>query len=401
MSNESVNNQVFKPIPLKLYEPDWSSELASVILELEQLRVSRLGGPVPPHIFFQLKNIFQMLESLGSARIEGNRTTLAELVEKTIENKQLPKDGDDQMREITNIEEAIDFIEANVRSGTEISRMLISEVHRIVVRNLPPPPSGEGSRNPGEYRPMQVTIQKAEHVPPEPTQVPDYMEELFIFVNTPVELKNDLLLTALAHHRAAWIHPFDNGNGRVIRMFTYALLIKQGFAITTGRILNPTAIFCNNRQTYYDMLAKADTGDETKVLEWCHYVLSGLRDEIKKIDRLLDYEYMVKQVLIPTLNFSLDRKFITDREYSILREVVTSENMLIKSKDIEHTMGQMSSTHRSRIIRGLREKGMLMPLKENGRLYTIGFMNNYLLRGVMKVLEAEGFVAEALTKTNQ
>lgn len=398
MDSGATNKQAFKPIELRLYEPDWGSELATIILELEQLRVKRLGGPVPPYIFFQLKNIFQMLESLGSARIEGNRTTLAELVEKTIEQKEQPKDGDSQMKEIENIEDAINFIEKNVEQGTQISRALISELHRIVVSNLPLPPSGEGSRSPGEYRSIPVTIQKSEHTPPEPTQVNDYMEELYSFVNTPVESKNDLLLTALAHHRAAWIHPFDNGNGRVIRMFTYALLIKQGFAIATGRILNPTAIFCNDRQRYYDMLAKADSGEREGVLEWCEYVLSGLRDEIKKIDRLLDHSYMMEEILIPALNFSLDRKLITDREYSILLEVITSKDMAIKSQDLKDTIGDVSTTHRSRIIRDLRDKGMLMPLKEKGRVYTIGFMNNYLLRGVMKVLEQEGFVPLSLTQ---
>jgi Fic family protein len=398
MSNLDANNPAFKPIPLKLYEPEWGSELASIILELEQLRVKKLGGPVPPYIFFQLKNIFQMLESLGSARIEGNRTTLAELVERTIENKSRPKDGDAQAREIANIEEAIDFIEANIHAGTPINRAILSEIHKTVVKDLPPPPNGEGSRHPGEYRPMPVVIQKAEHIPPEPTLVTELMEELFTFVNTPVESKNDLLVTALAHHRAAWVHPYDNGNGRVIRMFTYALLIKQGFAVSTGRILNPTAIFCNDRQRYYDMLALADTGENKKVLDWCSYVLGGLRDEIKKIDRLLDYKYMLTEILTPALGFSLDRKLITDREHAILMAVVSSESMAVKSGDIENIVGNVSPEQRSRIIRGLREKGMLTPLKEGGRVYTIGFMNSYLLRGIMKVLEEQGFVPASLNQ---
>lgn len=396
MNKLGANNAGFKPIPLTLYAPEWGSELASIILELEQLRVKQLGGPVPPHIFFQLKNIFQMLESLGSARIEGNRTTLAELVERTIENKNNPKDGDAQAREIANIEDAIDFIEANVRQGTDLNRALISEIHKLVTKELPPPPEGEGSRHVGVYRPMSVSIQNAEHVPPEPTQVSEYMEELFSFVNTPVESKNDLLVTALAHHRAAWVHPFDNGNGRVIRMFTYALLIKQGFAVSIGRILNPTAIFCNDRQKYYDMLALADTGEKSSMLAWCEYVLSGLRDEIKKIDRLLDYKYMTFDILMPALDFSLERKLITDREHAILMAVVSSENMMVKSGNIEKIIGEVSPEHRSRIIRGLRDKGMLKPLKEGGRIYTIGFMSNYLLRGVIKVLEDQGFVPEFL-----
>lgn len=84
--------------------------------------------------------------------------------------------------------------------------------------------------------------------------------------NQKIDSKYDLLITALAHHRMAWIHPFDNGNGRLIRMFTYALLIKQGFKVKSGRILNPTAIFCMDRNEYYEMLALADTGKEENVL---------------------------------------------------------------------------------------------------------------------------------------
>ncbi|MCR4280836.1 MAG: Fic family protein [Candidatus Kaiserbacteria bacterium] len=393
---DSANKKNFKEIPLKLYEPAWGSDLASVILELEQLRVKQLGGPVPPYIFFQLKDIFQMLESLGSARIEGNRTTLAEFVERVIERKDNPADADEQMREIANIEKAITFIEEQVHSGTQITRAILSEIHKIIVEGLQFPPKGEGSKNPGQYRSIPVVIQKSNHVPPEPVRVPEYMEELFNFVNTVVESKNDLLVTALAHHRAAWIHPYDNGNGRAIRMFTYALLIKQGFAITDGRILNPTAIFCNDRQRYYDMLELADSGEPEKVLEWCEYVLKGLRDEIKKIDRLLDYKYITLEVLMPALSFAKERQFITEREHAILEAVVTSDDMAVKSSDIEKVIGEVSSVHRSRIIRGLREKGMLMSLKEGGRVYTIGFMNNYLLRAVMYVLENEGFVPASL-----
>jgi Fic family protein len=398
MTQSAANNKAFKPIPLVLHEPKWGSNLASIIVELEQLRVRQLGGSVHPKIFFQLKNIFQMLESLGSARIEGNRTTLAELVDKTIENKGKLQDGDAQMREFANIERAIKFIEEHVDSGTEITRALISEVHKLVVKDLPLPPGGEGSRTPGVYRSMQVGIQQADHVPPEPTQVPDYMEEMLAFVNAPTESQNDLLVTALAHHRAAWIHPFDNGNGRVIRLFTYALLIRQGFAVKTGRILNPAAIFYSNRQKYYDMLALADTGEAENVLAWCEYMLAGLRDEIKKIDNLLDKQYMTFEILMPALDFALNRKHITDREHAILMAVVTSEHMEIKTGDIAHLIGNVSPEQRSRVVADLREKGMLIPVKEGGRIYTIGFMNNYLLKGVMKVLEDKGFVPASLNQ---
>jgi len=218
------------------------------------------------------------------------------------------------------------------------------------------------------------------------------------FVNTETISQNHLLITAIAHHRMAWIHPFDNGNGRLIRMFTYAMLIKQGFQIKSGRILNPTAIFCIDRDKYYEKLALADSGEKDGVLDWCLYVLEGLRQEIEKIDKLLDLSFITTNILIPVLDYALGREHITKREYSILLAVVKSPSMSIKSADLEAVIGNESAVQRSRILKKLKDKKMLSPLKGGGRVYTIGFANNYLLRGVMVVLEENGFIPAFLNK---
>lgn len=389
------NKPQFKDIPLKLYDPKWGSELASTIIELEKLRVKQLGGPVPPYIFFQLKDIFQLLESLGSARIEGNNTTLVEVIEKIIENPSR-QSADEKMTEIYNLEKAINFIEANVNAHTVFTRAFISEIHKILVDGLSPPKAGEGSRYPGELRPVNVTIQHSSHIPPDKVKVPEYFDELLNFVNQSLGTQYHLLAIALSHHRMAWVHPFDNGNGRLVRMFTYALLIKQGFQVKNGRILNPTAIFCMSRNKYYQMLSLADSGEEAGVLQWCSYVLDGLRLEIEKIDKLLDLSFMTNVILVPTLQHALDREHITKREYEILHAVVRNSNMSIKSSDLEKVIGQESSVQRSRILKKLKDKGMLRPLKKNGRVYTLGFANNYLLRDIAHVLEQNGFVPAAL-----
>lgn len=389
----------FKNIPLKIYEPAWGGKLATTILELEKLRVKKLGGPVPPYIFFQLKDIFQMMESLGSARIEGNHTTLAEFVEKIIE--QIPKDTKEQsIREIFNIERAIKFIEDNIIEGGNITRAHISEIHKIIVDGLTPSPSGEGSRYPGDLRPINVGIQGSSHIPPDKVKVQDYFEELITFVNTSTSPQNDLLVTALSHHRMAWIHPFDNGNGRLIRMFTYALLIKQGFKVHNGRILNPTAIFCMDRNQYYKNLGLADTGEKEKVLEWCLYVLGGLKEEIEKIDKLLDLKYMTEIILVPALSYALERQLITKREFDILSSLVKNKSMIIKSSDLDNIIGEESPVQRSRILKRLKDKEMLRPVPGKTRVYTIGFVNNYLLRGIFHVLEKNGFVPPSLNKKN-
>lgn len=398
MNNESEKKSKFKHIPFKLYDPKWGSRLAGTIIELEKLRVNQLGGPVPPIIFFQLKNIFQFFESLGSARIEGNNTTLAEFVEKIIEDPHKTT-KDEQIREIYNIEAAIDFIEKNVNSKKAIDRALISEVHKILVDGLTPPLRGEGSRYPGQLRPVNVTIGRSGHIPPDSTKVEEYFNELIEFVNQPIDTQYHLLSIAIAHHRMAWIHPFDNGNGRMVRMFTYAMLIKQGFKVKSGRILNPTAIFCMDRDQYYKMLSLADTGEEGMVLEWCSYVLGGLQTEIEKIDKLLDLNFIINTILVPMLDFALERENITKIEYAILLATIRSQDMVIRSSDLGKIIGQESSVQRSRILRKLKDKKMLIPIRDGGRLYTIGFANSYLLRSISRTLEKNGFVPESLNVT--
>lgn len=397
MGSVNVKNMVFRKLPLVLFEPAWGSSLASTIIELERLRVKRLGGSVPPYIFFQLKNIFQMLESLGSARIEGNRTTLAEFIERVIEGPGR-KTKDEKLREIFNIEHAIEFIEEHISQNTDIQRAHISEIHKILVDGLTPPPHGEGSCYPGEFRHISVAIKGSAHVPPDPLLVPDYVCEILDFVNKPVAPQHDLLITALSHHRIAWIHPFDNGNGRLVRMFTYALLIKQGFQVKSGRILNPTAVFCIDRKRYYDMLEQADSGEKDRALAWCEYVLNGLRKEMEKIDSLLDLKYLWETILLPAISFALERENINRREYDILRAVIQNQNMSIKSADIETIVGQESPVQRSRIIKRLKDKNMIMPLTEKGRVYTISFINNFLLRGIIHVLEQNGFIPKSLNQ---
>jgi len=76
---------------LSLVEPSFDSPLTDLIIELDHLQKKRFGGSTHPKVFFKLKHIFHILESIGSARIEGNNTTIAEFIEtKLVEAKTIP-----------------------------------------------------------------------------------------------------------------------------------------------------------------------------------------------------------------------------------------------------------------------------------------------------------------------
>ncbi|MBL4674861.1 MAG: Fic family protein [Mucilaginibacter sp.] len=369
---------------LKLIKPEFDSPLTDLIIDLEKLRTKVLSGTTNPSVFFQLKNIFHFLESIGSARIEGNNTTIAEYVENKIDGDQ---NVNEDIKEIHNIEEAINFVEESVISH-KIDKSFISDIHKIIVKGLSN--DKEGDRTPGSYRKTNLRINQSAHVPVDWIQVDSYMQELLDFINEDHPAKYDLIKVAIVHHRFLWIHPFGNGNGRTVRLITYATLVKSGFNVNIGRILNPTAIFCNDRELYYDRLSNGDANTEEGLLVWCEYVLKGLKEEIEKIDKLADYDFLRSNILMPSINFALERRMITDVEAKILKKVV--EKQIIQASDIKYLFLEKADSEISRQIKKLIEKKMIVPVKENARKYQLRFDNNYLLRGIIKNLGEQGFL---------
>lgn len=371
---------------IRLIEPPFDSPVIDDIIALEKLRSRHIEGTTPPVIFFQLKKIFHIMESIGSARIEGNRTTVAEYIESKISPTPWVAQRED-IQEISNIEKVLDFIEKNTLEYP-INKLFLFEIHKLVTANL----KKEWSHSPGEYRCENVTITNSSHRPPDFTEVLENMDELFEFINTKQGAKYDLLKVALAHHRFAWIHPFDNGNGRTVRMLTYAMLIQYGFNVHMGqRLINPTAVFCNDRDAYYNVLMQADSWTEEWLLSWCSYVLSGLRGEIERLDKLLNYEFLKNHILIPVIHDAKEHNLITDREEKIF--IIALEYQIIQASHIKKIFPDIHEVQISRYIKSMKEKWFLIASEWWERKYTISFSNNALLRGVISILQKEWFIS--------
>ena len=109
--------------------------ITDLVLELEKLRYKVLEGTTHPLVFMQIKNVFHMLESIGSSRIEGNNTTIMDYVESTKINDENRNRSNEQILEILNIEKATSFIES-VIDDTPITLYFIRELHSLVVDSL-------------------------------------------------------------------------------------------------------------------------------------------------------------------------------------------------------------------------------------------------------------------------
>ena len=80
---------------------------------------------------------------------------------------------------------------------------------------------------PGQLRDGEVSVGK--HIPPAAAALPEFLTR-FERAYSPVNLSKvrQVIAIAASHHRFAWIHPFYDGNGRVARLMSHALLKRLG-----------------------------------------------------------------------------------------------------------------------------------------------------------------------------
>jgi hypothetical protein len=126
------------------------------------------------------------------------------------------------------------------------------------------------------------------------------------------------------------------------------------------------------------------------------YVLSGMLDELRKVDRLTDGRYLIERILTPALHYARERELVTKMEEQVL--LATAKMGVAKVSDLKDAMPELNERQRTYQVGKLVERGMLAPIREGARQYTIGFANNFLIRGVIRALSNEGFIPDTLNR---
>lgn len=369
-------------------KPAFNSALTSTLFKMESMRNKFISGDTPLWLFYDLKETLHLLESLDSARIEGNHTTLVEAINEAT-NMNDKKKPSEEVAEIINIRDTIGYIEENLEESDKIDLKLIREIHSLVVRDL----KRDGSTTPGAFRQGDVRIANSACIVSSPQSIQGDMNELVDYINCEHEEKEDVIRIACAHHRFVQIHPFDNGNGRTARLLTYAMLIKYGFLKRKKTLLNPSSIFCIDRQKYYDMLGKADTGSKQDIEEWCNYVANGILEELDKMFKLLNRNFAVKNIIIPAIKASHKDEHLSEKEHQIL--MTATEKDIFQASDVSYLFGATSSdkVKCSRFLAKMVKKGLLLHPPRAPKKYVVRFFNKSLLPYVMEEMDESGLIS--------
>lgn len=166
------------------------------------------------------------------------------------------------------------------------------------------PDTGERIRViPGELRDRSVIV--GQHIPPKPENLEPFIQRYKDVYITPQQEKvKRILAIAAAHHRFLWIHPFVDGNGRVVRLMSYAALLKLNISNSTWSIARGLA---RSETEYKSLLQYADIqrqGDydgrgnlSAKALAaFCEFFLHTCIDQIEYMSSLLNTDDLLNRI---------------------------------------------------------------------------------------------------------
>lgn len=110
---------------LSIPEFSFSDDIIHSILYLNKFREHGLTGSTPARLFHVVKQLFEIIETVGSSRIEGNNTTVIDYIKNGKRHKE-----SENYKEISNILSAQNYIVEHFK-GEKISKRLICEVHAL------------------------------------------------------------------------------------------------------------------------------------------------------------------------------------------------------------------------------------------------------------------------------
>ncbi len=150
---------------------------------------------------------------------------------------------------------------------------------------------------PGEMRLRDVQV--GDHLAISPPAVPRFLQH-FEQIYSKLGKTETILASAGAHHRLLWIHPFLDGNGRVARLISHAMMLE---VLDTGAVWSIARGLARNVDTYKAHLAACDLPrrndldgrgnlSEENLAEFTRFFLMTCMDQVLFMERLVQPEQL-------------------------------------------------------------------------------------------------------------
>lgn len=220
-----------------------------------------------------------------SNKLEGNTLTYGQTI-KLLRDFVTPKDAlEGEVLDMINHQKILDRVFINYRSK-EFSEENIKELHGELMKNRAQW-TNDGLYRPGRYKEFEnMTVRSTGkiHAYLLPNQVPDAMERLVQDINDQLKIvnitetdKHPLTIATYFHQQFLnVIHPFSDGNGRIGRIFTNLILLKNGYP--------PVFMKEVNREEYLKRFELSDNNMDPMLDFMADRLIESLEEKLKFIE---------------------------------------------------------------------------------------------------------------------
>ncbi len=322
-------------------------ELLTNINEIERFYGQLEGMQIPKSLLLNLERDNLTQSSFASNSIEGNPLTHSDVTNLLLDER-VPTNRDE--KEVLNYFHILQNLNSGINQPIDIEFLL--KVHWDLL-------NGVNDELKGKLRDTSVVVGRKKkdgeifikHNPPAHSKdkIKRLLEELLEWLKT---TDNTAVIKAgIFHHQFVYVHPFEDGNGRVCRLLTALLFLKYGYLINKYFVLDD--YYDIDRDLYSDKLHTADSGDKT---EWLEYFTEGVK-------------YSLQSALVKVQNglnkLSFDIR-PTRKEKAAL-EIIQGYKE-ISSSDLAKEL-QVSRQQAFYLLKALTEKGFLEQIGEKRGTY--------------------------------
>lgn len=179
---------------------------------------------------------------------------------------------------------------------------------------------------PGVFR--DGPVQVGRHIPPSADEINMYLAR-FEEGYSPTKLNRIQRIIAIAasHHRLLWIHPFYDGNGRVVRLMSHAMLIRANIGSclwSVSRGLARKAIEYKQKLQAADSPRQGDLDgrgarSEKELVEFCKFFLATCIDQIDFMETLIQPTELLRRMKL-YVDDEVEAGRLPNRSLAILKE---------------------------------------------------------------------------------
>jgi Fic family protein len=315
--------------------PGESRELTDLATDLVA-KASGLAARPSPALRSSVGDLVRSMNCYYSNLIENHNTTLID-IDRALKNDfaKEPEKRNLQLEARAHIE-VQQMIDRGEGPGGAISTEFIQWLHREFYSRVPeemwwvenPQTHERIKMTPGELRARHVQV--GLHVPPDPAELPDFLKR-FSEAYTAKHLSKieRIIGIAASHHRLAWIHPFLDGNGRVARLYSHALLRELGVGSELWSVSRGLARAVDEYKTTLQAADEPRRGDldgrgnltEQGLVDFCRFFLSTCVDQVDFMGQLLEPSELMNRMEIWTKE-EISAKRLSKGSWQILQLAV-------------------------------------------------------------------------------